>query len=243
MAPATAIAANTRLTYRHQRHDRYSVSTPPRISPMALPPAATEPKTPKALPRSRGSVNVLTRVPSADGARTAPNAPCSARAVTRTTNEPAAPPIAEAIAKPTRLAINTHLRLKMSPSRPPTSSRLPNDSAYAVTTHWRSPLEKPSACWADGSAMFTIVPSSTSISWATAATTRTSQRRSAGAVRSRVAEGVVTDDIRVPSYGSILAPSQVKGHHQILVIGSAERRAQATRHSLHITSLVLTRCH
>src|SRR5438552_11618279 len=195
MAPATAIAANTRLTYRHQRHDRYSVSTPPMISPTALPPAATEPKTPKARPRSCGSVNVLTRVPSADGARTAPNAPCSARAVTRTTNVPAAPPIAEAIAKPTRLVINTHLRLKMSPSRPPTSSRLPNDSAYAVTTHCRSPLEKPSACCADGSAMLTIVASSTSISWATAATTRTSQRRSAVAVRrSRVAEVLVTDD-------------------------------------------------
>src|SRR6266446_6314242 len=207
MAPPTAIAANTRLTYRHQRHERHSVSTPPRISPTAPPPDATEPKTPKALPRSRGSLNVLTRVPSAAGARTAPNAPCSARAVTRTTNEPAAPPIAEAFAKPTRLVINTHLRLNMSPSRPPTSSRLPNDSAYAVTTHWRSPLEKPSACCADGSAMFTIVPSSTSINWATAATTRTSQRRSAGAVRrSRVAEDVVTDVIRVPSYGPILAP-------------------------------------
>src|ERR1700738_338395 len=209
---------------------------------MALPPAATEPTTPKALPRSRGSVNVLTRVPRADGARTAPKAPCSARAVTRTTNEPAAPPIAEAIAKPTRPVIKTHWRLKMSPSRPPTSSRLPNASAYANTNHCRSPLEKPSACWADGSAMFTIVPSSTSINGPTPATTRTSQRRSAGAVRrSRVAEDVVTDAIRVPSYGSILAPSQVKGHHQILVIGGAERRAQATRHSLHITSLVLTR--
>jgi 3-methyladenine DNA glycosylase/8-oxoguanine DNA glycosylase len=33
-----------------------------------------------------------------------------------------------------------------------------------VTTHCRSPSEKPSACWADGSAMFTIVASSTSIS-------------------------------------------------------------------------------
>src|ERR1700716_293509 len=83
----------------------------------------------------------------------------------------------------------------------PTTSRLPNDSAYAVTTHCRSLLEKPSACWADGSAMFTIVASSTSISWATATTTRTSQRRSADAVRrSRVAEGVLTDDIRsIPS--------------------------------------------
>src|SRR2546423_4249958 len=193
-----AIAANTRFTYRHQRHERYSVSTPPRISPTAPPPAATEPKTPKALPRSRGSLKLLTRVPRADGARTAPNAPCSARAVARTTNEPAAPPIAEAMANPTRPRTNIHLRLNMSPSRPPTSSRLPNASAYADTNHCRSPLEKPSACWADGSAMFTIVPSSTSISWATAATTRTSQRRSAGAVRrSRVAEGVVTDDIKV----------------------------------------------
>jgi MFS family permease len=91
--------------------------------------------------------------------------------------------------------------LALSPSRPPTSSRLPNDSAYAVTTHCRSLLEKPSACWADGSAMFTIVASSTSISWATATTTRTSQRRSADGVRrSRVAEDVLTDDIRsIPS--------------------------------------------
>src|SRR6202022_1062033 len=88
-----------------------------------------------------------------------------------------------------------------SPSRPPTSSRLPNDSAYAVTTHCRSLLEKPSACWADGSAMFTIVASSTSISWATATTTRTSQRRSADAVRRpRGAEDVLIDDIRsIPS--------------------------------------------
>ncbi len=102
---------------------------------MALPPAATDPKTPKARARSRGSVKVLTRVPRAAGARSAPNAPCSARAVTRTANEPAAPPIAEAMANPTRPVINTHLRLNMSPSRPPTSSRLPNASAYAVTTH------------------------------------------------------------------------------------------------------------
>src|SRR5262249_51752872 len=124
------------------------------------------------------------------------NAPCSARAVTRTTNEPAAPPTAEATANPTKPVINTHLRLNMSPSRPPTSSRLPNDSAYAVTTHCRLPLEKPRACWADGSAMFTMVASSPTISWATATTTRPSQRWSVAAVRrSKVAEGVVADDI------------------------------------------------
>ena len=39
-APVTAMAAKIRLTYRVQRQDRYSVSTPPRISPMAPPPPA-----------------------------------------------------------------------------------------------------------------------------------------------------------------------------------------------------------
>ena len=118
--------------------------------------------------------------------------------LTRTTNEPAAPPIAEAIANPTVPVMNTVLRLNMSLRRPSTSKRLPNDSAYAVTTHCRSLFEKPSACWADGSAMLTIVASSTSINWATATMPRTIQRRSSGAVRgSRVAEDVlvVADDI------------------------------------------------
>src|ERR1700735_659292 len=41
-------------------------------------------------------------------------------------------------------------------------------------------LEKCSACCADGSAMFTIVASSTTISWASATTARISQRRGPG---------------------------------------------------------------
>jgi hypothetical protein len=36
---------------------------------------------------------------------------------------------------------------------------------------------KPSARWADGSAMFTMVASSTTINWATPITARISQRR------------------------------------------------------------------
>ena len=76
------------------------MSTPPRIRPTAPPPTATEPKTAKARFRSRGSWNVLTRVPSAAGARMAPKAPCSARATTSITKETAAPPTAEATANP-----------------------------------------------------------------------------------------------------------------------------------------------
>ena len=124
-----AIAAKIRLTYRHQRQEKYSVRTPPRIRPTAPPPTATDPKTPNARPRSRGSRNVLTRVPRAAGARIAPNAPCSVRAITSIPNEVAAPPRAEARANPARPVMNTRLRLNMSPSRPPSSSRLPNASA------------------------------------------------------------------------------------------------------------------
>ena len=43
---------------------------------------------------------------------------------------------------------------------------------------WRWSLENSSACWADGSAMFTTVASRTTMSWAIAITNRISQRRS-----------------------------------------------------------------
>ena len=61
--------------------------------------------------------------------------------------------------------------------RPPSSSRLPNASAYAVMTHWRWSFVKASASCADGSAMFTTVASSTTMSCAMAMTSKISQRR------------------------------------------------------------------
>ena len=80
--------------------------------------------------------------PSADGASSAPNMPCSARADTSVSKFCASPPIAETIAKPLSPAMNVHLRPNRSPSLPPNSSRLPNASAYAVTIHSRSAVEK-----------------------------------------------------------------------------------------------------
>ena len=73
--------------------------------------------------------------------------------------------------------MNVHLRPKRSEMRPPSSSRLPNASAYAVITHWRESSEKPRSRWADGSAMFTMVTSSTTSSCAMPITPRISQRR------------------------------------------------------------------
>src|SRR5277367_4038804 len=106
-----AIAAKNRLTYRHQRQEKYWVRKPPRMRPTAPPPPATEPKTPNARPRSRGSRKVLTRVPRAAGARIAPNTPCSVHAAASIPNDTAAPPIAEDTAKPASPVMKIHLRL------------------------------------------------------------------------------------------------------------------------------------
>ena len=76
--------ANSRFTYRHQRQDRYSVSTPPSSRPMAAPPPAIAPKMPNALARSAGSVKVVVSSDSAAGASSAPKTPCSAREATST---------------------------------------------------------------------------------------------------------------------------------------------------------------
>ena len=87
------------------------------------------PKTPNALPRSFGSLNVVVSSPSAAGARNAPNAPWHARAATSMPKLVAAPPTADAAAKPIRPPRNVILRPIRSPIRPPNSSRLPNASA------------------------------------------------------------------------------------------------------------------
>jgi hypothetical protein len=84
---------------------------------------------PNAFARSGESANVTVSSDSADGARSAPNAPCSARATTRTPKEGASPPMNDAAAKPISPPMNVHLRPKRSPTFPPTRSRLPNASA------------------------------------------------------------------------------------------------------------------
>ena len=87
------------------------------------------PKIPKALGRSGEPANVVVSSPSAEGASSAPNTPCNARAATSIANDCASPPIAEASEKPARPAMNVHLRPNRSPSLPPSSNRLPNASA------------------------------------------------------------------------------------------------------------------
>ena len=121
--------AKIRFTYRHQRQDRVCVSTPPSRSPTEVPLAAIALKMPNALGRSGELWKVMVSSDSAEGASSAPNDPCSARAATSTPNEGASPPRADAPANPSSPATNVHLRPNRSPSLPPSSSRLPKVSA------------------------------------------------------------------------------------------------------------------
>ncbi|MGC0410444.1 hypothetical protein RKD31_003687 [Streptomyces sp. SAI-163] len=81
---------------------------------------------PKAFPRSLGSVNVVVSRDSAEGARTAAKTPWRARAPKSIAEVVAAPPIAEAAAKPISPMTKVRLRPTRSATRPPSSSRPPN---------------------------------------------------------------------------------------------------------------------
>ena len=85
------------------------------------------------IPNARGQSSVPAKVTvksdSADGASSAPNTPCVARAATSTSNDCASPPTADAAENPTSPAISAHLRPNRSPTLPPTNSKLPNANA------------------------------------------------------------------------------------------------------------------
>ena len=134
------------------------------------------PKMPKALLRSAGSVNVVVSSDRIAGASSAANRPCTARAPMSMPTSTEAPPMAEATAKPIMPTMKTHLRPTTSAMRPPISSSEPKASAYAVTIHCRALSENARSVWAVGSAMFTIVASSTTISCAMPRTARIHQR-------------------------------------------------------------------
>ena len=72
-------------------------------------------------------------------------------------------------------------RPSRSPDLPPSSSSPPNTRVYAFTTHSRLLSEKPSAVWMCGRATFTMVPSSTTMSWAVAMTASARPSRRVGA--------------------------------------------------------------
>lgn len=83
------------------------------------------PKTPNALPRSFGSVNVVVSSDIAAGVSSAAHAPCRARPANSMPGAVAAPPTKEARPKPATPATNTRLRPRRSAIRPPRRSSPP----------------------------------------------------------------------------------------------------------------------
>ncbi len=95
---------------------------------MLPPPAATKPKTPIALARSAVSVNRLIISESETAETTAPPRPCTARAATRTSCEPASPQAIDAIVKSAIPIRNIRRWPSRSPSRPPSRRKPPKVS-------------------------------------------------------------------------------------------------------------------
>ena len=71
---ATKIAIGV-LTPKHQRHEKNSVSAPPKMRPIAAPPPEIAPITPNAFARSLGIMKVTEMIERAAGASNAPNTP------------------------------------------------------------------------------------------------------------------------------------------------------------------------
>src|SRR3954447_1272803 len=103
--------------------------------------------------------------------------PCRKRAPISAPSLGARPHSSEATVKMTRPVSKTRLRPARSPRRPASSSRLPKVMRKALTTQVRPAWLKWRSCWIEGSATFTIVTSSTIISWARQTTMSAAQRR------------------------------------------------------------------
>ncbi len=122
----------------------------------------------------------------------AANTPCSARAPNRIGGFTAAPPSAEAAAKPVRPIRNVRRWPSAPLIRPPINSSPPKVSAYAVIAHYLLASDMPSASCADGSAMFAIVPSKTTRSCAALTTANVHHRRCSSRLKAGLTAAFVT---------------------------------------------------
>ena len=161
-ASATPIAHSGTFTANTAGHPSACTNAPPSTQPDAPPAAAAAVN--QATPRRR-SGSVATSA-SAAGASAAAPMPCTARAPTSAAADGANAQASDAApntASPTR---NIRRRPAMSPARPVATSRPPNVSVYAVRIHCSPSGESPNERCIAGSAIATIVTSSTTMNWA-----------------------------------------------------------------------------
>ena len=120
-----ATTAMNMLMYSAQRQSSRSVSAPPRMRPVAAPTPPVAPSVANARPLSLRSVKVALSSASSVGARSAPKAPCDARAEARTAKEGAIPATRLETAKPVRPMWYARRMPRIAVSRPPKSTRPP----------------------------------------------------------------------------------------------------------------------
>ncbi len=113
------------LTKKIHSQPAYSVSTPPRMTPIAAPDPAIAPSTPSALFRSAPSSNVTSVIEKTEGERTAPAAPWQSRNTTSAAADHARPQSSENSANKRRPAMKTLRRPSRSPERPPSRRKPP----------------------------------------------------------------------------------------------------------------------
>ena len=154
----------------------YRVSSPPATRPTVAPLAASAPQIPSALLRCAPSSNMFITIDRAAGSITAAPIPCTARAPIRNPSPVASAQASDAAENTPSPAIRTRRRPSRSAARPPSSRKPPNVSAYAVATHCRFVAEKCRSRPIVGSAVLTIVRSTTVMKYATASTPNARQR-------------------------------------------------------------------
>src|SRR5215213_3275011 len=146
------------LIAKIQRQDALSTSWPPISGPRTVPIPPHAVHAPTARPRSSGG-NVATITASAEGVRSAPNTPCSARATTSSSTVGARAQNTDVTPKPVTPSANTRRAPNRSPSEPATSRSELSVSRYAFEVHCCPARPPPRSSAIAGSATFTTVES------------------------------------------------------------------------------------
>jgi hypothetical protein len=125
---AARIAASPTGTLRKnpRRHESAVVSTPPAMSPNAVPMPASAPQAAIALVRCGPSGKLVDSSASVEGARIAAPTPCAARAAIIHARDWARPTARDAAANTPMPTTNMRRRPARSPARAPSSSSPPN---------------------------------------------------------------------------------------------------------------------
>ena len=173
---AAVTIANGTLTRNTHRQLALVTSQPPASGPMtkAMPVQAVQ--DPIAAPRA-SPVNVVAITASPAGVRIAPSAPCNPRAMIRVVPSGAAAQRMDVMPKPTIPIRNMRLAPKRSPREPPTRRSEPSVSRYASTTHCWSASPPPRSSSIAGSATFTTVESTKTMTEPRMQATSTSRLR------------------------------------------------------------------